>query len=571
MKTVASHLANFLAARNSMRREVTPFLRFLLLLAAVVALHTSIFHVLMEREGQSHSWIAGLYWTLVVMTTLGFGDITFQSDAGRLFSVVVLLSGVFMLLIVMPFVFVRAVYEPWVDQRNRARMRGVRRVPDAEHDHVIIASNDPIAFALARRLELAGIGAWIIEPDEAVALRLRDAGLPVIAGDMEDVHTYDAVFIERARLVFANSRDQENSNIVLTVRERNATVPIVSLVESDDSIDVLELSGATHVLPLTRQLGEHLASRVHAGFTHANRIGHLYNMQLAEFPVAGSPFQGRTLGELGLREELGLSVVGVWRNGRMYPPRTDFPLTASCVPVVMGTPEQIAELDEVLVIYNPNPHPVIVLGGGKVGRAAACALRERGVKVHMVEKAPETAARTEALVDRLIIGDAADRDVLEEAGIINAPSILLTTHDDAMNIYLTVYCRRLNPHARILTRVTHERNVESILRAGADFVLSYASLGVHSVLAFVQQRQLVVLGEGADLFHIRVPRTLDGRTIAQAEVSSRTGLNLVAVQTEADAIAPVAPDTRLVTGGTLIAVGTTDDRERFRNIFGRGG
>jgi hypothetical protein len=66
----------------------------------------------------------------MVMTTLGLGDITFQSDAGRIVSVVVLLSGVFMLLIVMPFVFMRAVYEPWVEQRNRSRMKGVRRVPE---------------------------------------------------------------------------------------------------------------------------------------------------------------------------------------------------------------------------------------------------------------------------------------------------------------------------------------------------------------------------------------------------------------------------------------------------------
>jgi voltage-gated potassium channel len=569
MKTVGSHLANFLAARHSSRREFAVFLRFLLLQGLVVLLYAWTFHVLMEREGQSHSWFTGVYWTLTVMTTLGFGDITFQSDAGRLFSVLVLISGVFMLLIVMPFVFVRAVYEPWVEQRNRSRMRGVRRVPEDARDHVLIASNDPIAFALVRRLELAGVAAWIIEPDEEIALRLRDAGLPVIAGDMEDVDTYDAARVERARLVFANSRDQENSNIVLTVRERNPTVPIVALVESEDSIDVLQLSGATHVLPLTRQLGEHLATRVRAGLTHANVIGHVHGLQLAEFPVAGSPFEGRAIRDLALREELGLTVVGVWRHGRLLPARPDLTLGPECVPVVIGTPAQVAELDEVLVIYNPNPHPVIVLGGGKVGRAAARALADRGIRVHMVEKSPAQATRADGLVERLIVGDAADRHVLEDAGIAHAPSILLTTHDDAMNIYLTVYCRRLNPDARILTRVTHERNIEAIQRAGADFVLSYASLGVHSVLAIVQRRDLVVLGEGVDLFHIPLPRALAGRTLVEADLAARTGLNVIAVLSGGDTVSLPGPDTRLAAGTTLIAVGAADDRERFRAAFGR--
>ena len=49
-----------------------------------------------------------------------------------------------------------------------------------------------------------------------------------------------------------------------------------------------------------------------------------------------------------------------------------------------------------------------------------------------------------------------------------------------MNIYLAVYCRRLKPDLRIVSRITHERNVEAIHRAGADFVLSYTSLGAET-------------------------------------------------------------------------------------------
>ena len=67
-----------------------------------------------------------------------------------------------------------------------------------------------------------------------------------------------------------------------------------------------------------------------------------------------------------------------------------------------------------------------------------------------------------------------------------ASSVLLTTNDDAMNIYLAVYCRRLNPALRIVSRITHERNVEAIHRAGADFVLSYTTLGVEAVMSLLR-------------------------------------------------------------------------------------
>ena len=99
MKFLPSQLAFFLGSRDT-RRNLRLLRGFLLFLTAMVVLFTVAFHLLMAREGQDHSWLTGFYWTLTVMSTLGFGDITFQSDAGRLFSIVVLLSGVIFLLVV---------------------------------------------------------------------------------------------------------------------------------------------------------------------------------------------------------------------------------------------------------------------------------------------------------------------------------------------------------------------------------------------------------------------------------------------------------------------------------------
>ena len=366
---------------------------------------------------------------------------------------------------------------------------------------MLICANDPIAPGLIRHLQLADVPVYVIEPDTDVAMHMQDLGVPVFTGEIDSVETYRAAGAARARLVLANASDTVNSNIVLTVRELSDSVPVVALAEAEDSIDVLELSGATHVLPLIHQLGEHLANRVSAGTSHVNVIGKFHQLLLAEFPVHNTPFQGQTIRDTRLREFTGATIVGVWERGRFLPSRPDLELSPLSVPVVIGTPEQISELDEVLVIYDPNPNPVLIVGGGKVGRAAAVALKRRQIPVHMVERDPELEPQAGSIPDRFVLGDAADRRVLEEAGIAETPCILLTTHDDAMNIYLTVYCRRLNPNARILTRVTHERNVEAIQRAGADFVLSYASLGMQTVYSIVQGRELIVLGEGVDLFN----------------------------------------------------------------------
>ncbi len=567
MMTIGSHLAARLAEDTKLRRQLAPFVKFVVLLVAVVLLYGWLFHVIMAREGQEHSWFTGVYWALTVMSTLGFGDITFASDLGRVFSTLVLLTGMVLLLIILPFLFIRVVYAPWLEQRSRSRIRELQSLPEGIAGHVLICTNDPIAPGLIRRLQLAGEPVYVIEPDAELAMQMQDLGVPVFTGEIDSVETYRAAGAARARLVLANASDTVNSNIVLTVRELSDSVPIVALAEVEASIDVLELSGATHVLPLIHQLGEHLANRVSAGTSRANVIGKFHHLLLAEFPVHNTPFQGRTIRDTRLREFTGATIVGVWERGRFLPSQPDLELSPLSVPVVIGTPEQISELDEVLMIYDANPNPVLIVGGGKVGRAAAAALKRREIPVHMVEKNPELEPQIANIPDRLFLGDAADRQVLDEAGIAETPCVLLTTHDDAMNIYLTVYCRRLNPDARILTRVTHERNVEAIQRAGADFVLSYASLGVQMVSSIAQGRELVVLGEGVDLFYLPLPPSLADKTLADAGIGARTGLNVIGVQLDGHLVTDLPPDQRLVNGSTLVALGSAEQWERFSAVY----
>ncbi len=537
------------------------------MLIAVMLLYGWLFHVIMAREGQQHSWFTGIYWALTVMTTLGFGDITFASDLGRVFSSIVLITGVVLLLIILPFLFIRLVYAPWLEQRSRGRWKALRSIPKKVQGHVLICANDPIALGLIRRLGLTGVPAYLIEPDPARALQMHDEGVPVIAGEVDAVDTYENAGLERARLVFANSADTVNTNIVLTVRERSASVPVVAIAEAEDSIDILELGGANHVLPLTRLLGEHLANRVSAGNARANIIGHFHDSLLAEFPVNNTPLEGRTIRESGLREELGVNVVGLWHEGRLLAADPDLELSPLSVPVVIATEEQVETIDAMLIIHEAKVNPVIVIGGGRVGRAATMPLKQRDVRVHVVERNRGLEAELIDMPDRLFIGDAADRKVLDAAGIQDAPSILLTTHDDAMNVYLTVYCRRLNPDARILTRVTHERNIDAIQRAGANFVLSYASLGVQMVTSIVHDRELIVLGEGIDLFYIPLPESLAGKTIAQTEIGARTGLNVIGVQQDGQLHTDLKAGSLLHAGSSLVALGSPEQRRAFGELY----
>ena len=83
------------------------------------------------------------------MSTLGFGDITFESDAGRVFSVVVLISGALFLLVLLPFVFIQFVFMPWMEQREAAR--APRKLPADTNGHIVLTNLSEIEDSLIKR------------------------------------------------------------------------------------------------------------------------------------------------------------------------------------------------------------------------------------------------------------------------------------------------------------------------------------------------------------------------------------------------------------------------------------
>jgi len=566
VKVLVSLLVSFMELPET-RRNLGVLFKFLGVLLGIVVLYTVAFHVIMVSvEGKDHSWVTGFYWTLTVMSTLGFGDIVFDSDIGRIFSILVLLSGIVLLLILLPFTLIRSFYAPWLEAQIRGR--APRKVPEEAAAHVVICGYDALAAGLVERLALYEIPYYLIEPDPAEAARKQREGLAVITGDVDSRETYVNLRAANARLILANLGDAVNTNITITARDVAPNVPIVATAETEDSIDVLELSGCTHVLPLHQQLAERLANRVNAGHAEVHVIGGIRNLRIAEFAVHNTPFAGRTIRETQIREATGVEIVSVWERGKLLPARPDTYLSNSSLLVVAGTEQQILELNLLLVIYDINYNPVLVIGGGKVGRATAKALRRKDVEVHLIERNEALRPRIGEIPSRLFLGEAAERDLIMEAGLNNTPAVVLSGSDDAMNIYLAVYCRRLNPEVLILSRLTHPRNLEAIYRAGADFALSYTSQGVEDIFARLHARELLVIGEGVELFVVPAPSSLVGRELGGCAVAERTGLTVIGLQQNGVVVTNPSPATSLQRDSELIMLGSTEQRQVFARDFG---
>lgn len=558
MKSFTTLYLHFMRNRGS-RRNLRVLTQFVLLLLGMIFFYSVIFHYLMAWEGRRYSWITGIYWTLTVMSTLGFGDITFHTDLGRLFSMLVLMSGTLFMLILLPFTFIQFFYAPWIQAQEGAR--APRQLPANTEGHVIVTNYGPVDAALIKMLTQFKYPYVILVPEVAEALRLHDLDLKVVVGELDDPETYRLLRIDKAALVATVGSDVSNTNVVFTARGVSENVPIVATAADVASVDILELAGCTQVLQLAEMMGQSLARRVIGRDAQTHVIGQFDNLLIAEASAARTPLVGRTLREIRLRDHVNITVSGVWERGRYQNAGPDTLITENTVLVLAGTRSQLDEYDSLFCIYNANDVPIVILGLGRVGAATARALDQQGVEYRIVEKKVK-----QKRADRLIVGDAADLEILKQAGIMETSAVVITTHDDALNVYLTLYCRRLRADIQIVSRATLERNVHTLHRAGADFVISEASMGANAIFNLLRRSDVLLLAEGLEVFKVRVPPSLAGKTLTQGAVRQRTGCSVIAIQGYDGLQVNPDPKTTLPAGAEIFVIGSEESQQRFLDL-----
>ena len=547
--------------RAERRRQVKTVLVLVVVFVAMVAVFSTVFHELMDREGRSYSWPTSVYWTLTTMTTLGFGDITFSSDAGRIFSVVVLLAGSTFLLVMLPFAFIQFVFVPWMTERDRRR--APRTLSSSTAGHLVLTEIGPVESALVERAEQAEVPYVILVEDVDEAGRLHDEGRVVMVGALDDPATYRSARVAEAAMVVATRNDPTNTNIAFTVREIAPDVEILASANAPASVDILEIAGADHVVQLGEVLGSAMASRTLglAGTTHV--IGEFAGLKIAEAGVVGTAMVGRTLEQLGLRKRFGIGIIGVWERGVFTIASADTVLRDSSMLLLSATSEQLSAFGAQYSAQSVEARRAVIIGGGRVGRAIGAAFDAEDVTYTIIEKLPER--RREGV--RYVVGDAADRQVLTDAGLDEAGAVLITTHDDDVNVYLTRYCRGLRPDVRIVARSRLDRNVTTLYRAGADAVLSYAGTGSAAIWNQFRGDETLLVAQGLNVFRTPIPKELVGRSLAEAHVYRRTECNVVAIEVDGRMEGHPNPSRKLPAGAELVLVGTDIAEARFSEVF----
>lgn len=219
----------------------------------------------------------------------------------------------------------------------------------------------------------------------------------------------------------------------------------------------------------------------------------------------------------------------------------------------------------------------IICGLGRVGLSTAEALQDSKRPFVAIEKDVDPAILL-AYPDMFVIdGDATDDDVLLQAGIARANSIIVTAGDDSVNLFVVLSARSLNPDLFIIARSVAPGNEQKMRLAGADRVVSpYRIGGKHMANIAVRPHvtdffEIATLDGGVEIWVeelvLHENSTLLGRTVGEIDIRRRFGVTLVAlrhyfpaVDGQPERVSTTIPDANscLQAGDEIIVLGTRE-------------
>ncbi|UWG47148.1 K+ transport system, NAD-binding component fusedto Ion channel [Halanaeroarchaeum sp. HSR-CO] len=538
--------------------------RTLLYSAALLAImfgFAVFYHVgMIVYEGGSDGFLHSLQIVVETFTTTGFGsDAPWSSHVMNLFVIVMDLTGVALIFLAFPVL----VFPLLQDALSTTVPRSV---DDDLTDHVVICMYTPRAEPLIDELESRAVQYVIVEPDRDQAVDLLEQGYDVVYGDPESAAALEGARLGSARALVADLSDRVDTSIVLTAREVDEDVHIVSILEDPEHANYHRLAGANDVLSPRPLLGRSLASRVTASVSSdldsGIEIG--ADFEIAELPVhRGSPLVGETLAGSGIRESTGVNVIGAWFRGTFEsPPPPDATITNGTVLLVTGHEKALEHLKErTLSEMRPyQPGDTVVIGYGQVGRTITTVLKEEGLPCTVVDREAHDG------VD--VVGDATDVDTLHEAGCETARSVILAFPDDTTTEFATLVIREEFPATEIIARADESRNVTKLYRAGADYVSSLATVSGRMIAGtIVEDGDVLAYDKQVEVVRTSAP-SLVGRTIGDARVRSQTGCTIIGIDREGAVLTDVGPDVRLQVGDELIIAGTGEGIRRFNELLG---
>jgi len=322
--------------------------------AIALVLGTLLIGVLGFKFIADYTWTDAVYMTVITITTVGYGEVLPLSPEAKIFTVILILCSVvivgYAISVITEYILSRNSYNSFKNKRVQKQINKL-------DDHIIVCGYGRNGKQAVEKLRAYNKPFVIIEQDEEIIDRFENPNTLFIKGNAHEDETLISAGVEKAHtLISALPDDADNLFVVLSARQLNKNIQIISRAEYETSQSKLKLAGADNVIMPNRIGGDHMASLV----VHPDLIEFIDNLSVVgeedsinveEIAFDNLCADGNevTIKEINLRHRTGCTIIGYKCPNEKYTvnPSANQLIEKGSKLILLGRPEQIKKLHDV--------------------------------------------------------------------------------------------------------------------------------------------------------------------------------------------------------------------------------
>jgi voltage-gated potassium channel len=308
--------------------------------------------VLGFKFGYNYEWIDAIYMTVITITTVGFGELHPLSPTEKIFTSLLILSSIF---IIGYAIKVISEYLLSKNDIGNLRQKKVQKKIESLENHIIVCGYGRNGKQAVQKLKAYNKPFVVVEIDDEVIERFQKEVLFVHGNADEDEILLKAGIKKASTLICALPSDADNLFIVLSARQINNKLKIISRATEETSYKKLKLAGADHVILPDRIGGDHMASLVVVpdlvefldNLTVSGEQDSINVEQIAFKNICPDGIE-QAIHDLDLRKKTGCSIIGYKSNDGDYVvnPESSTVIQKNSKLIVIGRPHQIESLKQ---------------------------------------------------------------------------------------------------------------------------------------------------------------------------------------------------------------------------------
>jgi voltage-gated potassium channel len=324
-----------------------------LLIAALLFFSLVAYGTLGYHYSQNYDWVDAVYMTIITVTTVGFGEVLPLDNTGKLITISLILTSIviygYAITVITEYVVGENIFKKIIDRRMKNKIKKFS-------NHIIIVGYGRTGKQAVKKLQNYNRKVVIIDVNKPEKDDIIDyENILFIEGDAtKDEVLSDAGIINADSLMTTMHTDADNLFVVLSARQMNKNLKIVSRSSNKKTAHKMKLAGANRTIMPEVIGGDYMASLVVTPdlveFINAlsmEEVSHKTNLEEIHFNELPEKYQGKSIANLDLRRQTGCSIIGYKTGDNKYiiNPSAETILEKDSAIIVLGQPEQIEKLN----------------------------------------------------------------------------------------------------------------------------------------------------------------------------------------------------------------------------------